>query len=252
MTLRNLDDMDRIKSWITDNAAKKAVVCGAGFIGVEMAEQLKHCGLEVTLVEGLSQIMAPLDAEMAAQLQAELEKNGVAVVTNAGIVGFEPAAAAGASATASDVVLKDGRRLQADVVILGLGVRPDTALAKAAALPAQPRPDSTPIAHTRQRARCRSFRLQHVAGPSSPKLAGPCLSAPISRRVLLLAPPRHSARPAQPPSARRRAAGARRAAESARGGAEQRQLSARIRACERERGREACAPALSEPRLENV
>jgi NADPH-dependent 2,4-dienoyl-CoA reductase/sulfur reductase-like enzyme len=125
--LRNLDDMDRIQDWIVQNSAKKAVVCGAGFIGVEMAEQLKHRGMEVALVEGLPQIMAPLDAEMAAQLQVELEKNGVEVLTNAGIAGFE---ASSTGALGSDVVLQDGRRLPADVVILGLGVRPDTALAK--------------------------------------------------------------------------------------------------------------------------
>jgi NADPH-dependent 2,4-dienoyl-CoA reductase/sulfur reductase-like enzyme len=120
--------MDKIHGWIVQNEAKKAVVCGAGFIGVEMAEQLKHRGMEVTLVEGLPQIMAPLDVEMAAQLQTELEKNGIVVVTNAGITGFE---ASTVSPAGSDVILKDGRRLPADVVILGLGVRPDSALAKA-------------------------------------------------------------------------------------------------------------------------
>ena len=130
--MRNLDDMDRIQEWIVQNSAKKAVVCGAGFIGVEMAEQLKHRGMEVALVEGLPQIMAPLDPEMAAQLQVELEKNGVDVLTNAGISGFEESST---GALGSDVVLKDGRRLPADVVILGLGVRPDSALAQVQALP---------------------------------------------------------------------------------------------------------------------
>lgn len=119
--------MDRIHNWIEQTKAKKAVVCGAGFIGVEMAEQLKHRGLEVTLVEGLPQIMAPLDAEMAAQLQAELETNGVKVVTNGAIAGFE---ASTTGAQGSDVVLQGGQRLAGDVVILGLGVRADSGLAK--------------------------------------------------------------------------------------------------------------------------
>lgn len=92
--------------------------------------------MEVTLVEGLPQIMAPLDPEMAAQLQVELEKNGVTVVTNAGISGFE---ASSASAIGSDVVLQDGRRLPGDVIILGLGVRADSALAKAAGIELNPR-----------------------------------------------------------------------------------------------------------------
>ena len=127
LTLRNLEDMDRIHKWIADTSSKRAVVCGAGFIGVEMAEQLKHRGLEVVLVEGLPQIMAPLDPEMAAQLHVELEKNGVEVVTGSGVSAFE-ASADGSSG--SDVVLQGGRRLTGDVVILGLGVRPDTALAK--------------------------------------------------------------------------------------------------------------------------
>ena len=155
LILRNLEDMDMIQEWILQNSAKTAVVCGAGFIGVEMAEQLKRRGMAVALVEGLPQIMAPLDPEMAAQLQVELERNGVEVLTSAGIAGFEASAA---GARGSDVVLQDGRRLPADVVILGLGVRPDTALAKVQALPASwpPRAPFHALARARTHAHART------------------------------------------------------------------------------------------------
>jgi len=131
LSLRNLEDMDRIKQWIEDRQCKTAVVAGGGFIGIEMAEQLRHIGMDVTLVEAMPQLMAPFDPEMASMLQAELERHGVKVEVGAPIKGFEAPAAGGPG---SDVVLDENRRLTADVVILGLGVRPDTELAKAAGL----------------------------------------------------------------------------------------------------------------------
>ena len=137
LSLRNLEDMDRIHAWITSTSARRAVVCGAGFIGVEMAEQLRHRGLDVDLVEALPQIMAPFDPEMAAPLEDELRRHGIAVHTASTIESFDAPAAGGGSAT--DVVLRGGARLHADVVILGLGVRPDTALARAAGITLNPR-----------------------------------------------------------------------------------------------------------------
>ena len=82
--------MDRIQEWIQEKGAKTAVVCGAGFIGVEMAEQLKHRGMDVYLVEAIPQIMAPFDVEMAAILEKELQAHGITVLTDSVISSFEP------------------------------------------------------------------------------------------------------------------------------------------------------------------
>jgi NADPH-dependent 2,4-dienoyl-CoA reductase/sulfur reductase-like enzyme len=159
--LRNLQDMDQIDDWLRESGAKRAVVAGAGFIGVEMAEQLKRRGLHVTLIEAAPQIMAPVDVEVAALLQQELERNGVAVRVADAVAAFEPPTD---GAQGSDLLLKSGgyaphpqhlpppppplahasiahrlhaaaaRRLHADVVILGLGVRAESALARDAGL----------------------------------------------------------------------------------------------------------------------
>ena len=76
-TVRSVPDADRIKAWIREHAAHRAVVVGGGYIGLEMAEQLVHAGLSVTLVEALPQVMTPLDPEMAGWLHAELRGHGV-------------------------------------------------------------------------------------------------------------------------------------------------------------------------------
>jgi rhodanese-related sulfurtransferase len=109
------------------------VVVGGGYIGLEMAEQLKNRGLRVTVVEALPQVMAPLDPEIAAWITHELRANGVEVVLSDAMAAFEEPRA-GEEARASVVVLKSGRRVPADVVVLGLGVRPDTQLAREAGL----------------------------------------------------------------------------------------------------------------------
>ena len=131
ISLRNLVDMDKIESWITEVKAERAVVAGAGFIGVEMAEQLHARGMKVTLVEAAPQIMAPVDEEMAAVLQTELESKGIRVIVGDLATSFEEPTQ---GAKGSDVCLKSGERLHADIVILGLGVRPDTGLVKDAGL----------------------------------------------------------------------------------------------------------------------
>lgn len=131
--VRNIPDVEQIMAWIKDCRACRAVVVGGGYIGLEMAEQLKHRGLGVTLVEALPQVMAPLDPEMAAWLHAELEANGVELHLGDSVAAFE-APKPGETARASVVVLKSGKRIEADTVILGLGVRPETALAKNAGL----------------------------------------------------------------------------------------------------------------------
>ncbi|HEX5397679.1 MAG TPA: FAD-dependent oxidoreductase [Verrucomicrobiae bacterium] len=152
--VRNIPDVEQITAWIKDcppreinrteiagnleahvsrGKACRAVVVGGGYIGLEMAEQLKHRGLGVTLVEALPQVMTPLDPEMAAWLHGELISNGVGLHLADPVAAFE-APKTGESARASVVVLKSGKRLEADTVILGLGVRPETSLAKNAGL----------------------------------------------------------------------------------------------------------------------
>lgn len=132
-TVRNIPDVEQIMAWIKDCKACRAVIVGGGYIGLEMAEQLKRRGLAITIVEAMPQVMTPLDPEMAAWLHQELRANGVALQLGDGVAAFEPPRP-GESARASVVVLKSGKRIEADTVVLGLGVRPETALAKNAGL----------------------------------------------------------------------------------------------------------------------
>jgi NADPH-dependent 2,4-dienoyl-CoA reductase/sulfur reductase-like enzyme/rhodanese-related sulfurtransferase len=132
-TVRSIPDVDRIIAWIRESPAGHAVVIGGGYIGLEMVEQLKRRGLDVALVEALPQVMAPLDPEMAAWLHQELRARGVGLWLNDPVAAFEPAGP-GEQARASTVVLRSGQRLPADVVVLGLGVRPEVGLAKSAGL----------------------------------------------------------------------------------------------------------------------
>jgi NADPH-dependent 2,4-dienoyl-CoA reductase/sulfur reductase-like enzyme/rhodanese-related sulfurtransferase len=107
----------------------RAVVVGGGFIGLEMTENLAHRGFDVTLLEMGDQILGPLDQEMARMVEGYLEHNGVSVVLNDGAKAFEQAADG-----ALEVQAKSGAKYLADIVVLGIGVRPDTALAKQAGL----------------------------------------------------------------------------------------------------------------------
>jgi NADPH-dependent 2,4-dienoyl-CoA reductase/sulfur reductase-like enzyme/rhodanese-related sulfurtransferase len=126
--LRNLDDMDRIEANL-DAGARTAVVVGAGFIGLEMAEQLRHRELAVTLVELQPQVLPPLDTDMASLVQRELVRNGVDLHLG---VGIEAIVAHNGRAVA--VRLTDGTELPADLVVLGMGVRPNVLLAEKAGL----------------------------------------------------------------------------------------------------------------------
>lgn len=132
-SVRNIPDVEAIASWINDCEECRAVVVGGGYIGLEMAEQLRHRGMAVTLLEAMPQVMMPLDPEMAAWLHLELVANGIELHLNDAVAAFE-APAPGETAGASVVVLKSGKRIEADLVILGLGVRPETMLAKNAGL----------------------------------------------------------------------------------------------------------------------
>jgi len=124
-----LSGMDRYSGFQTVRPKTRAVVVGGGFIGLETAENLVHRRFEVTLVEMLDQVLAPLDPEMARLIEAYVEQHGMRLALNDGVAGFKPAANG-----AVDVLTKSGKTYPADIVILALGVRPDTVLAKKAGL----------------------------------------------------------------------------------------------------------------------
>ena len=109
--------------------ARRAVVIGGGFIGLETAENLMHLGFEVTLVEMLDQVLAPLDREFAHLVEEYLKRHGLHLALNDGVAGFRQL-----DGGALEVQTKAGRAYPADLVILALGVRPDTTLARAAGL----------------------------------------------------------------------------------------------------------------------
>ena len=121
--------MDSYTGFQTVTKPERAVVVGGGFIGLEMVENLAHLGLEVTLVERLDQVMPPLDVEMARLVERYLVKHGVKLVLNDGVAGFRNGADG-----SLEVLTASGAAHPADVVILAIGVRPETALAKAAGL----------------------------------------------------------------------------------------------------------------------
>ena len=128
MTLWNVPDTDKIKSAITEKNVKSAVVVGGGFIGLEMAENLNNLGIAVTIVEMLDQVMTPLDYEMAQLLHENIEQNGVVLNLGDGVSSFEN------KGDSIDVHLNSGSVVSADLVILSIGVRPNSELAKAAGL----------------------------------------------------------------------------------------------------------------------
>jgi NADPH-dependent 2,4-dienoyl-CoA reductase/sulfur reductase-like enzyme/rhodanese-related sulfurtransferase len=145
-SLRNVLDARQIREWIErcgngsavehhvsgfhpPNKPKRAVVVGGGYIGLEMAENLVHRGFEVTLVEMLDQVMAPLDPECARLVERHMEKHGVRIALGDAVAGFKQAAHG-----SLEVRTKSGKVYPADIVILAIGVRPETALAKMAGL----------------------------------------------------------------------------------------------------------------------
>ena len=131
--MRDLPDTDAIKAHV-DSGAKRAVVIGGGFIGLEMAENLVARGLHTTIVEMLPQVMAPLDGEMAAILHQHLQEKGVRLSLGERVTGIEARPAGGL-----DVLLASGGRVSGDLAILSVGVRPESDLAKAAGLELGPR-----------------------------------------------------------------------------------------------------------------
>lgn len=127
-TLRNVADTDHIKNFVTQRSSGKAVIIGAGFIGLEMAENLHNLGMEVSVIEMGNQILAPVDFPIASLAQQHIRSKGVDLRLNAAVTGFE------AIQNGVKVLMKDGKTIDAAIVILSIGVRPDTKLAAMAGL----------------------------------------------------------------------------------------------------------------------
>lgn len=123
-TVRTLADADKIKDYVAKNDIKNAVVVGGGFIGVEMAENLAHLGIDTKLVELADQILAPVDYEVACFAQNEMRANGVELILSDGVKSFSE----------NEIELTSGRKIPSDIVILSIGVRPETTLAQKAGL----------------------------------------------------------------------------------------------------------------------
>lgn len=132
LSLRSVADIDAIKAKIDTAETKRAVVVGGGFIGLEMAENLKERGLSVTVVEALDQVMNVIDYDMAAIVQQHLRDKGVTLRLKDGVASFER------RGSSLSVKLSSGISIDTDLVILSIGVKPDTAFARAAALDLAP------------------------------------------------------------------------------------------------------------------
>jgi NADPH-dependent 2,4-dienoyl-CoA reductase/sulfur reductase-like enzyme len=128
-TLRTLPDSEDIREWIESVKPRRAVVVGGGFIGLEMAENLVHRGMDVTIVEMAQQLLPPLDPEMAEYVRRHLPAHVVKVQLGDAVAGFEQAAGGGLV-----VRTRSGVSFDTGLVILAIGVRPETGLARAAGL----------------------------------------------------------------------------------------------------------------------
>jgi len=127
-TLRNIPDSRKIREWIEKNNVARALVIGAGFIGIEMTENLRERGMDVTLVELSNQVLPQFDLEIAAYMKERLEENGVKAILGDAVESFK---------TAGDGILarlSSGKSVTAGIVILSVGVKPETELASAAGI----------------------------------------------------------------------------------------------------------------------
>lgn len=127
-TLRTVEDTFKIHKFISDNNIKSAVIAGGGYIGLEMAENLLNKGVDVTIVQRPKQVMAPLDYDMACQIHGLLREKGIKLKFGSSVSGF------GESGGKVETLLKDEHSLVSDIVILAIGVTPDTKLAEEAGL----------------------------------------------------------------------------------------------------------------------
>lgn len=123
-TLRNIPDTDAIKALVDSKKVKSAVVIGGGYIGVEMAENLTHRGIKVALIEAAPHILAPFDSDMVTYAEKELQDNGVGLILNDGVKAFQD------YEDKIEVILNSGKALETNMVILAIGVKPDTGFIK--------------------------------------------------------------------------------------------------------------------------
>lgn len=127
-TLRTVEDTLRIYDYVKKSGAQSATVIGGGFVGLEAAENLRHLGLSVTLIEAAEQVLAILDGDMVSQVHALFRENGVQLLLGSGVAGFE-------NKDGKTVCkLADGNEISSDMVLLAIGVAPDTVLAQKAGL----------------------------------------------------------------------------------------------------------------------
>ncbi|NLP33578.1 MAG: FAD-dependent oxidoreductase [Clostridiales bacterium] len=133
LSLRNIPDTDRIKEYVDKEGTKEAVVIGGGFIGVEMAENLRERGLDVTLVEAAPHILAPFDTDMVVIAEKELEDHGVHLILGDGVKAFKELG------HKVEVTLNSNTKLTTDIVILAIGVAPDTSFLKDSGIDLGPR-----------------------------------------------------------------------------------------------------------------
>lgn len=127
-TLRTVEDTFAIKDFVTQHKPSSAVMVGGGFIGVELAENLRELGLAVTIVQRPPQLLSPFDADMAAFIHNQMRKNGIKLALGASVTGFQE------DAEGISVLLKDGNPIHGDMVILAIGVTPESHLAQDAGL----------------------------------------------------------------------------------------------------------------------
>lgn len=120
LTLRNIPDTDKIKSLVDKEDINSAAIIGGGFIGIEMAENLKEIGLNVTLIEAAPHILAPFDSDMVTTLEKELEDNGINIILNDGVKSFKD------GSENVEITLSSGIKVTTDLVILAIGVIPNT------------------------------------------------------------------------------------------------------------------------------
>lgn len=132
-TLRNVADTDIIKDYVKKNDKKTAIVIGGGYVGVEMAENLKEVGLQVALCEAAPHILAPFDSDMVVMAEKELTEQGIELMLNDGVKAFNE------TGNQVEVVLNSDTKLKADIVILAIGVAPDTAFLKGTGIEFGPR-----------------------------------------------------------------------------------------------------------------
>ena len=127
-TLRTVEDTFRIKDYVNENKPRSAVMVGGGFIGLEVAENLRDLGMEVTIIQKPRQLMSPFDSDMASFIHAEMRRHGVKLALGYSSEGFEE------KNGGIDVLLKDSAPVHADMVILAIGISPESSLAKDAGL----------------------------------------------------------------------------------------------------------------------